>query len=390
MRALSDRVASLDHRRVDAMFAVAIIIELQFEVWLERGIPDSHRLLTAAAVVFYAAPVAFRRQWPAVALVSCAAVALIQALLGGNLSDPVGILVPPTVLAYSAGAWLAWRRGLVALVLGAGVLGAFTFLSDPKPRSFGDAVGQLFLVSLLVPAPWFLGRVERERSRRAAAFRELAAQAAAEHDERGRAAIAQERVRIGHELQDIIAHSVSAMVIQAGAARWLLRSDPERARASILAVEHTGREALADLRRLLGMLRKGDDPRALAPQPGLDQLATLLGTMHNAGLACELRKEGEPIGLTPGIDLVGYRVIEAALAYAAHHQGSRVVVTVRYRPERLELEIRGDGAMADLDEELRGMCQRVALYDGILRTMPAGGVGFALQARLPLTAAVPA
>ena len=180
------------------------------------------------------------------------------------------------------------------------------------------------------------------------------------------------------------------MVIQAGGARRLLRSDPARARDSIVTVEQTGREALADMRRLLGMLRKDEDQRALAPQPGLDQLTTLLRSIRDAGLPCELRTEGEPIDLTPGLDLVGYRVIEAALVSAAHHRSSHAVVTVRYRPERLELEIRGDGSMPDLDQELRGMSERVALYDGSLRGVSADGDGFALQARLPLEATVPA
>ena len=175
----------------------------------------------------------------------------------------------------------------------------------------------LFFVGLVFAAPWFVGRLTRERTRRVVAFRELAAQAAAEREERKRAAIAEERVRIGRELQDVIAHNVSAMVIQAGGARQLLRTDPERARATILSVEQVGREALGDLRRVLGLLRKDEDPRALAPQPGLDQLPALLDSIREAGLECDLTLEGEPIGLTPGVDLVGYRVIEAALRTAA-------------------------------------------------------------------------
>jgi len=138
-------------------------------------------------------------------------------------------------------------------------------------------------------------------------------QANVEREQLESAAIVQERARIGSELQDIIAHSVSAMVIQAGGARRALRSDPDRARDSMRNVEQTGREALADLRRLLGMLRKDEDPRALAPQPGLKQLRELIGSMRDIDVQCELRIEGMPIDLTPGVDLVGYRVIEAAL-----------------------------------------------------------------------------
>jgi signal transduction histidine kinase len=390
MRALRDRIAGLDARRLDAILAVAILIEIEVEVWLDRGTPDLHRLGTAVVAVLFAASIAVRRRWPAGALVFCSTVALTQALLGGNLSASNGVLLVPVVLAYSVGAWLELRRSLVAVVLGVSLFGGFVLLSEPNLSSFGEIVGDLVFACLLFLTPWFVGRLVRERSRRAVAFARLAVQAAAEHEEREHAAIAQERVRIGRELQDIIAHSVSAMVIQAGGARRLLRSEPERARDSILAVEQTGREALADMRRLLGMLRKDDDPGALAPQPGLDQLARLLGTMRDAGLECDMQSEGEPIELTPGVDLVGYRVVEAALTSAAQHRSGRAVVTVRYRPDSLELEVRGDGPMPDLERELQGMIERVELYDGNLRALPARGDRFALQARLPLGAPVPA
>jgi signal transduction histidine kinase len=390
VRALSKRLAGLDPRRVDAVLAVAILIELEAETSLDNGVSVSDRFLTAGIAVLFAASVAFRRRWPAGALVFCSAVALTAALIGGDLSASNGVLLVPVVLSYSAGAWLSLRRGLIAVAISAGLFGGFVLLSDSNLNSFGEIAADLFFACLLLVAPWFVGRLVRERSRRAAAFGELAVQAAAEHDQRERAAIVRERVRIGSELQDIIAHSVSAMVIQAGGARRLLSSDPERARESILTVEQTGREALADMRRLLGMLRKDDDPRALAPQPGLDQLAMLLESVRDGGLPCELRCDGESIDLSPGIDLVGYRVIEQALTCAADHHCGRTIVGVRYRPGWLELEISGEGSIPDLHADLRAMSARVALYDGRLETLPAGEDGFALQARLPLGAPLPA
>jgi signal transduction histidine kinase len=388
VRALSNRIAGLDARLLDAVLAVAIVIELEAEISLDHGISSSHRLLTAVGAVLFVASIAARRRWPAGALVFCSMVAVTQALLGGDLSASNGVLLVPVVLAYSVGAWLDPRRGVVAVALGVSLFGGFVLLSDANLISFGEIAADLFFACLLFVAPWVVGRLVRERSRRAVAFGELALQVAAEHDERERAAIAQERVRIGGELQDIIAHSVSAMVIQAGGARRLLRSDPERARDSILTVEETGREALADMRRLLGMLRKDDDPRALAPQPGLDQLATLLESVGDGGLTCELRSDGEPIDLTPGINLVGYRVIERVLACAVDHRCRRVVISVHYRPDWLELELRGDCSIPDLDADLSAMSERVMLYDGNLETLPARGDAFALQARLPLGAAV--
>jgi signal transduction histidine kinase len=242
---------------------------------------------------------------------------------------------------------------------------------------------------LIIPA-WLVGRAVRGHGGRTMAFRELAAQAAQEREQRESAAIVEERTRIGSELQDIIAHSVSAMVIQAGGARRALRSDPDRAQESILAVEQTGREALADLRRLLGMLRKDEDPGALAPQPGLKQLRALIDAMRNIDVECELYTDGEPIDLTPGVDLVGYRVIEAVLQCAARHRSGPAAVTIRYRSGELELDIQGEGSIPDIDCELWGIVERVALYDGSVRTQPAGDGKFAVQARLPLREAVPA
>jgi signal transduction histidine kinase len=384
MRSLRDRLAGIDQSRVDAVLAIAILVELELEIWLDRGIAASHRPLTAVAGVLLVLPVAVRRRWPAGALVWCSAVTTAEALLGGGLSatSGLGVMLAFVLLVYTAGASLELRRGLVALTL---AFSAFVVRSLSESSGIGEV---LFLAGVMFAAPWFIGRLARERNRRAVAFRALAQQASAERDERKRAAMAQERVRIGRELQDIIAHNVSAMVIQAGGARQLLRTDPERARESILSVEQIGREALGDLRRVLGMLRKDEDPVALAPQPGLGQLPALLDTIRTAGLECDLQLEGEPAELTPGVDLVGYRVIEAALRAVAASGCRHGAVTVRYRLGDLELEIRSGDSVRDLDGALRDVSERVALYGGSLRVAPADGC--ALRAHLPLAAAVTA
>jgi signal transduction histidine kinase len=119
-------------------------------------------------------------------------------------------------------------------------------------------------------------------------------------------------------------------------------------------------------------------------------VATLIDSIRQAGLECELLTVGDPIDLTPGVDLVAYRVIEVALLTAAEHRVSRGLVTIRYEPRELKLEIAGDGAIPDLDESVRSIAQRVALYDGSLRALPTRGGGFTLHARPPLEAAVPA
>lgn len=387
MKPLRARIAGIDRVRLDALLTILIIAELELEIWLGSGISESDRPLTAVVAVLFVAPLAVWRRWPAGALVCCSVLATIQALLGGRLdaTSGLGMMLVLVLLAYSTGARLDLRGGVLALILGGAAFSGFVFRAGSGTAAIATVV---FFVGLAFAGPWFVGRLTRERNRRVAAFRELGQQAIAEREEREQAAIAEERVRVGRELQDIIAHNVSAMVIQAGGARQLVRTDPERARSTILTVEQVGREALGDLRRVLGMLRKDEDPRALAPQPGLDQLPALLDSIRAAGLECHLHLEGEPIDLTPGVDLVGYRVIEAALHTAATAGCRRAVVTVRYRLGDLELEIESGDPIPDLEQTLRGISDRVALYGGSLRLPPADG--FALHAHLPLAATVTA
>ncbi len=375
--------------RLDVLLAVAITIELELECWLDRATPTAHRPFDAIAVVLFTAPIVVRRRWPAGALVCSSATLTTQALLGGELgtSNGISMILTLALLAYSVGAWRDVRHGLAALGLAGAIFTGFVFHTESS--SSGALGPALFVLSVAFAAPWFIGRMARERGRRATAFRELAARAAAQHVERERGAVAQERARIGSELQDIIAHSVSAMVVQAGGARRLLRSDPQRARASILAVESTGREALGELRRLLGMLRKDEDPQALAPQPGLDQVPSLIESARDAGIACELHREGEPVALTPGVDLVGYRFIETVLAAAPLHRCGRAAVAIRHQRRGLELEIRGDGTPVDLQQELRSVAERVALYSGSLETRSGVEDTFSVHARLPLGAPLP-
>ena len=392
MSDLRDRLGGVDHRLVDAILALAAIVAIQLTCWLSSGISTPDRVITAVAAVLFAGPIALRRACPAVALVLSLAVVTVSVPFGSQLlSNDNAYVIPVLVLSYSAGAWLDTRRSVVALGLGLALLWAWALLpgSDGSTTGLGQIALAFFYVTVLLVPTWLVGRFVRGHGARAGGFRELAAQAAAAQDAHDAAAIADERARIGSELQDIIAHSISAMVIQAGSARLLLRSDPGRARESILNVEETGRQALSDVRRLLGMLRKDDDPRALSPQPGLGQLSALIDSMRRAGLAWERNTVGDPIDLTPGIDLVAYRVVEAGLRVAADRHVSHGLVTVHYEPRDLELEIRGDRAIPDLDTTIAPLAQRVALYDGELRTEPDND-GFVLFARIPLEAVVAA
>jgi signal transduction histidine kinase len=383
-----DRFARVDRPILDAILAAVVLVAVELTCWLSPGISSSDRIVTAAAAVLFAAPIAVRRVWPAGALLFSLAVVTVSMLFGSQLlTNDDAYVIPVLVLSYSAGAGLDTVPSVIALGVGLGLLSAWALWPGPNgsPDGVGQSVLALFYVTILLIPTWLVGRVTRRHSRRTGAFRELAARAAVEQDTWDAAAIAAERARIGSELQDIIAHSISAMVIQAGSARLVLRSDPDRARDSILTVERAGRQALSDLRRLLGMLRKDDDPRALSPQPGLSQITALIESVRRAGLTCEQSTIGDPINLTPGIDLVAYRVLEMGLQAAADGHAGHSLVTIRYEPRDLELEIRADRVIPDLDHVLEPLVQRVALYQGELRAQPTTE-GFAMRARLPLDA----
>jgi signal transduction histidine kinase len=230
--------------------------------------------------------------------------------------------------------------------------------------------------------------VLERRARRAVALEERAVRLEEEREERERVAVAEERRRIARDLHDVVAHGVGVMTVQAGAARLLLEDDPARAREPLLAVEQAGRQALAELRRLLGILRRDERDSGLRPQPGLADLDELVAQARRAGLPVELVVEGAPVALPAGVDLAAYRIVQEGLTNTHKHAGpARAGVAVRYEPDALELEITDDGragANGGGGHGLVGMRERVALYGGRLEAGPRPKGGFTIHAHLPL------
>ena len=230
----------------------------------------------------------------------------------------------------------------------------------------------------------------QRRGKRAAELERRAALLEREREQAERAGVAEERRRIARELHDVIAHSVTLMTVQAGAARLLLAEDPMRAREPVLSVEETGRHALSELRRLLGVLHLGESEASLAPQPGLARLDDLLAQTRRAGLPVELAVSGEPRLLPPGVDLTAYRIVQEALTNARKHAGpARAHVSLRYEIEALEIGVTNDGRRAanrdnGVGHGLVGMRERVALYEGTFEARPRAQGGYAVRARLPV------
>ena len=385
-----------DLRRMDAATAFALVVGLELQCWLTAGVTVHDRVVTAVAVVPFAAPVAVRRRWPGLALVVASAVLLVQVPLGGQLlvaplpSELLAVAVL-LALAYGAGAWQDGAAGVLSLMASLALVGATPFVpgAESPPTGIGDIGSSLFYSALMVVPGWFVGRIVRRQSRLGLGFERLADRAEDDRHRHEQAAISEERARISQELQDIISHSVSSMVVQAGGARLLLRREPERARASIVDIERTGREALADLRRLLGMLRKDDDPTSLCPQPGLALAGGLVDRLGADGLPCTLHMECDPTELTPGIDLVAYRTIEAVLNAALQHGAREADVTVLRSGLTLEVLVTVTRGASKIDPDdfaqgLRAITDRIGLYDGRLRLAEAGGGDVAAHTTLPL------
>jgi signal transduction histidine kinase len=204
-----------------------------------------------------------------------------------------------------------------------------------------------------------------------------------------RVAVAEERARIARELHDIVAHAVSVMVLQVGAVRHKLPESLEEPSDALKGVEQTGRSALAEMRRLLTAMRRDGDARELAPQPGLGSLESLLEEVGRAGLPVQLHLDGEPFAVPRAIDLSAYRIVQEGLTNALKHaRASRADVTVRYRPDELQVEVRddgaGDGTGGSPGYGLVGVRERVKIYGGKMSAGRAAGGGFVLETRLPL------
>jgi signal transduction histidine kinase len=334
-------------------------------------------------------PLLWRRRAPLVVLVAVfASIAIPDTTHGiaNNASAPFAGLL---VAAYASGAYTSRRDGRIA----AGIIGATVVLIA---LSIGeDVVGDVVFIGGILFAVWGAATVVRSRQELAAALAARTVELEHEREDKARLAVAEERARIARELHDVVAHNLSIMVVQAGAERRALGDERPETSEVLGTIEATGRAAMAEMRRLLGVLRRSDDELALAPQPSLRHLADLVEQVREAGMPVDLRIEGEPRPIAPGIDLSAYRIVQEALTNALKHAGpAHARVTVRYGDKELDIEIADDGAgssdaAAAGGHGLVGMRERVALFGGDLATGQRRGGGYAVRARLPLAGGAP-
>lgn len=333
------------------------------------------RLLVAAG---YALPLAIRRQAPLLALGTILAVLLVAAMPADDPSP--GTMPMPAILLAVFSVGLHERRPALSIAGAAAALGAFLITVWTPYWDAGPEPSDLVIAAFFVAGAWGAGFAVRRRA--------LQAERAAREGQQGAAAaVAEERARIARELHDVVAHSISIVTVQAGAAEALIDHDPAEARRHLAAVRTTAHEALVEMRRLLGVLRQ--DEAVYQPQPTLERVPALVEDARAAGLPVVLREEGARNGVPAGVELAAYRIVQEGLTNVRTHAGDvPTTVTLRYAPDCLRVEILNEegeeraGSGSGLG--LVGVRERARVFGGEIEAGPRGEGGFALRARLPL------
>ena len=359
---------------MDRLLAVVLLAIGETEVWMTHD-AGGHRLLAAIVAPVLSAALALRRRYPLGAGVAGQTAMIVEFTISRDVQI-IATSIAWFCVLYGLTVWTTRHR----FALGAAYVTATNL--TPAIAGYGktSSVVPFGVVTLVVML--LVRRVLGDRDRRLRL-------AERERDLAAREAVVEERARIARELHDAIAHSVSMMVVQAGAERRTLEEESPT-REVLETVEHIGRAALTEMRRLVGMLRSdGDNP--LAPQPGLRDLQTLVTQVREAGLPVELAIEGDPRELPVGLELSAYRIVQEALTNALKHAGGDAHATVRvaYGPDSLELEIADDGAGSPVTvggggHGLVGMRERVALYGGRFDAGRSPSGGFAVRVLLPI------
>jgi signal transduction histidine kinase len=374
------RWARLAPRTREALLAAGLTVAVE----LELALSDRMTVGRAAAALLVTLPLAFRLRFPLPVLVLVVAGVVVEAALGGNpTTGPVFPVIAVLLALYAVGS----RTRGVRLAVGAGV--ALTGLFVASRLAGADLGSSLVVPPLVTTCGLVIGGALGVLRFEADTFAERASELERERDERGRVAVAEERRRIARELHDVIGHSISVMGVEAGAVRSVLREDQQREREALLAVERTGREAVGEMRRLIGLLRTEGDGVG-EPSPSLRRVEQLIGEMRDAGLAVRLRVEGDLSVIPPGVDLAGFRIVQEALTNALKHAPrANVEARVSCTEHELEIEVTDDGSAQPIPDTgpghgLLGMRERTSLYGGELTTGPRDGGGFAVYARIPL------
>jgi len=366
---------------VDA-FLVGSMVFLSFPVLLNRGSGQTGIWLVTAGLL---GPLILRRMFPRTVFAVVALVSFFQCVLGFDLA-PANIAI--LIGLYTVAAGCTFRWGLAAVLVAE--LGAV--LATIRYSQGAENMKALFtILTVLVAGVWVLGLHMRTRRAYLRSVEERAERLERERDAEVQMAMAAERARIARELHDVIAHNVSVIVVQADGASYAIDTDVGRARQALETISSTGRLALAEMRRLLGVLRESDDAGIYAPQPGIAQLDDLVEQVRSSGLSVTFEVDGAPAAMSEGRQLTVFRIVQEALTNTLKHGGLRVAadVRLRYMGNTVEIQVVDDGRGAAAPDDGRGhglvgMRERAAVYGGSVRATPRSGGGFEVIARIPL------
>jgi signal transduction histidine kinase len=369
--------------------AAAAVLEMRSisERAPDPEVPVASLWLLIPVALLTTLPLLARRRWPFGAPASVFVTAGVSSFFEGALLPYSGTLF----LGILASTFLFGRlrdrfEAVVGLVIAMATVVVVGW-NDPV-----KSVDEYVSVPTIMAIVWLAGFALSRKLEEVDAVRQKALRLERDREEGAREAVAEERARLARELHDVVGHSVSVMTVQASAVRRLLLPEQEKEREALEVVEQTGRQALAEMRRLVGVLRRPEEAPALAPQPSLEHLDKLVAQVRESGLPVELQVEGDVVRLPAGVDLTAYRLVQEGLTNALKHaRADQAQVFVRYGDGQIELEVTDDGTGggdgSGGGHGLVGMRERVAVYGGQLEAAPRPEGGFRLTARLPLEAA---
>ena len=380
--ALSDRFSE---RQVDWLaFGATLVLSVPAVV---HAVANGELAISLAVLPFATVPLLWRRQHAEAVLAVLVAALVVAVLAGRSAPGNVGVMFGLYASALYGGERL---RALSGFVVGGTSVAVFVLLVVTGRARLAPHVTAALVFG--AATAWVLGEVARTRRAYLAALEERAARLERERDEHARRAIEEERMRIARELHDVVTHHVSVIAVQAGAAHSTSGARPERALETLGVIERTARTALGELRTLLGVLRAGEGPAALAPRaprPSIARLDELVAQARAAGIAVDVRVQGGQVPLDAVVELAAYRVLQEALTNVIKHaHAANATVLVEYRTHDLRIRVSNDGPTvlhgASSGHGLIGMRERVELAGGLLHAGPVEGGRFRVEARLPL------
>ncbi|MDJ0461678.1 sensor histidine kinase [Streptomyces sp. H27-C3] len=382
---------------VDSFWAVMLFgFSMLWAVQIPAG--TWPRITAMAVMTLLCVVVALRRRAPEKMLVLTIALGIVQLALDVevNPADWAMLVIVYTIAASDGPRWVS-RLALFS-GLSAATLAQLRWPAD-KDGTIVPAIFFAVVLTLPFALAWVLGDSMRTRRAYFAELEERAARLEKEREAQSKVAVAAERARIARELHDVVAHNVSVMVVQADGAAYVMDASPAQAKQALETISTTGRQALAEMRRLLGVLRTGEKQESgeYVPQPDVEQIEDLVEQVRSAGLTVDFKVEGTPRPLPSGVELTAYRIVQEALTNARKHGGPDVGASVRlvYFDDGLGLLVEDDGrgAAHELYEDggadgrghgLIGMRERVGMVGGTLDAGPRSGGGFRISALLPL------